>query len=676
MSFSKKLYLNLLHYKDVCVIRSLLNIGLTILLTSPSLYAQYNIVDWGAYLSDDGTGWNFADDELIDDIKVDNKNPENIYVVGRTRSSIGTSAACQGNLLSYGKGDVMIAKYNQCGELLWSRYLGNKKKTDYGYSLALDYDDDGNTIVYVAGEMKTNGIIPEAIVCDGGDTPFRATPVGSWDGFIAKYDQKGDLQRWTYFGGTDTLSEKVDQVLGIAVYNHTVYVTGYTESVDLHKGALHVDDTSFEGAGDGFLAAFSADLHSLEFFTYIGGPGKDRCHGISIYQKGVGTPDIFVDGTTPSATGIAIGSGFDFTIGGDLDGFVGKWEDDDLNGIYTKTWCTYIGGNGIERARDMDVDTYGNIMLIGQTNSGNLVWANGYDNTHNGQNDAFVIKIPNAGGYPIWGTYFGGYADEESVGLAWRKGAEKDHVLISGITYSSQKESCLPNPNPDTFSVYPLKDPLMSYINGKTGLNYCPGTVGDAFIAELTDAAIGQTLVFSTFIGGSGNEVNGENQLSYNPSFSLSKYGEMYIAFNSRSIDIAPQLGTAIHKLYGSYHGGIDGVLARFIDSTSSHHLCNEFRETPTAHNPFFNTSYLRETLHVYPNPSGGLFNIEFAAEVKAPLTYLIFDIRGVAVHSGNTFVNEGINSIAVDLHEQPTGLYVIQINYQGITNRAKLFRQ
>lgn len=46
----------------------------------------------------------------------------------------------------------------------------------------------------------------------------------------------------------------------------------------------------------------------------------------------------------------------------------------------------------------MDVDTYGNIMLIGQTNSGNLVWTNGYDNTHNGQNDAFVIKIPNEGG--------------------------------------------------------------------------------------------------------------------------------------------------------------------------------------------------------------------------------------------------------------------------------------
>ena len=72
-----------------------------------------------------------------------------------------------------------------------------------------------------------------------------------------------------------------------------------------------------------------------------------------------------------------------------------------MDGIYTKTWCTYIGGNGIERARDMDVDTYGNIMLIGQTNSGNLVCTNGYDNTHNGQNDAFVIKIPNDGGYPI-----------------------------------------------------------------------------------------------------------------------------------------------------------------------------------------------------------------------------------------------------------------------------------
>lgn len=650
--------------------------ALALLITSIPSSAQYNIVDWGAYFSDEETGWELIDDELIDDIKVDNQNPENIYVVGRTRSSSGSAAACQGKLLSYGKGDVVIAKYNRCGELLWARFLGNKKKTDYGYALALDYDGLGNTFAYVAGEMKTNGILPEVIVCDGGSAPFRSVPVGTWDGFIAKYDQKGDLQRWTFFGGADTLIEKVDQVLGIAVHNHKVFITGYTESADLHSGAIHSDDTTLDGPGDGFLASFSEDLVNLEYFTYIGGTGKDRCHGIAVYNQGAGGLDVFVDGTTPSASGIASGNGFDVSIGGDLDGFVGKWEDDDADGVFTKTWATYIGGNGIERARDMDVDHWGNIILVGQTNSNNLAWTNGYDASHNGQFDAFVIKLPNAGGPPIWGTYLGGYADEEAVGLAWRKGAETDHVLISGITYSSQKESCLPIPNPDDFSTYPLEKPLMKFINGKTGVNYCPGTVGDAFIAELTDLPTGQSLVFSTFIGGSGNEVNGENQLSYNPSFSLSKYGEMYIAFNSRSIDIGPQLGSSIHKLYGNYQGGIDGVIARLIDSAAFHFQCNQLLKSDMSSAGESGDMRKHFNLLVHPNPSTALFTIELTAHKRSLINYRIFNELGVMVFQAESPVIEGLNRIPVDLSDQSNGLFVIQLNHLEDWYFAKLLKQ
>ncbi len=637
--------------------------------------AQYNIVDWGAYFSDDATGWNFSDDELIDDIKVDNNNPENIYVVGRTRSASGSAAPCQGQLLSYGKGDVVLAKYNRCGELLWSRYLGNKKKTDYAYSLALDYDENGNTAIYVAGEMKTSGTSPEAIVCDGGSTPFLALPAGTWDGFIAKYNQKGEYQRWTYFGGSDAAGEKVDQILGVAVNNHKVFVAGYTESPDLHKAAIFSDDTTFEGAGDGFLAVFSADLHSLEYFTYIGGSGKDRCHGITIYQPpGITSPDIFVDGTTPSANGIAAGNGFDMTLGGDLDGFVGKWQDIDGDGKYTKTWATYIGGSGIERARDMDVDNNGNIMLVGQTNSANISWAKGYDSIRNGQFDGFVIKLPNAGGDPVWGTYLGGYADEETVGLAWRKGAKEDHVIIGGITYSSQKETCLPVPNPDNFTVFPLKDPLLKYINGKPSTGYCPGTVGDAFIVELTDKAVGQSLVFSTFIGGSGNEVNGENQLSYNPSFALSKFGELYVAFNSRSIDIAPLLGPAIHRLYGSYSGGIDGVIARLIDSNAFHFHCTAFRPENSA--SISSSDKKDDLLKVYPNPSQNIFNIEITTEGVTTARIVVADRIGRIITTKTTFLQPGYNSIKIDLSDLFNGIYTLQISMPDKTYQAKLLKQ
>lgn len=637
--------------------------------------AQYNVVDWGSYFSDPATGWTFLDDELIDDIKVDRNEPENIYVVGRTRSASGEFSPCLGNLLFYGKGDIMVAKYNRCGVLLWSRYLGNKKKTDYAYSLALDYDQDGNTFVYIAGEMKTNGEEPEAIVCDGGVSPFRSKPAGTWDGFIAKYDQDGNLLRWTYFGGNDLPTERVDQILGVAVNNHKVFVVGYTESPDLHIGAVHKDDSTFDGQGDGFLAGFSSDLHTLDYFTYIGGSGKDRCHGIVIYQQGNQPADIFVDGTTPSTSGIASGTGFDVTLGGDLDGFVGKWEDNDGDGVYTKTWATYLGGNGTERARDMDVDNNGNIILVGQTNSTSLSWANGYDATRNGQFDAFVVKLPNAGGPPIWGTYFGGYADEESVGLVWRKGAVEDHVIIGGITYSSQKESCLPDPNPDNFTVFPLQNPLLKYINGKPYANYCPGTVGDAFIAELTDKAVGQTLVFSSFLGGSGNEVNGENQLSYNPSFAITKYGELYVAFNSRSLDIGPNLGPAIHKLYGSYSGGIDGVVARLIDSSSFHYRCTAFRDDVDT-NIVNNLSGIESALYVYPNPSNGLYNVEIAADLPQTIRIVVHDQLGRLCFSKFEQLQSGINTLQINLGNVTPGLYILSIRENESIRTAKLMKQ
>lgn len=641
-------------------------------ITMPS-FAQYNALDWGTYVSDSSTGFTYSDDELIDDIKVDNQNPENIYVVGRTRSSFGTSSPCTNKTINYGNGDVMVAKYNRCGVLQWSKYLGNKKKTDYGYSLALDYDDAGNTIVYVAGEMKTNSGAPKAIVCDFGLPPFRSRPVGTWDGFIAKYDQNGNLQRYTYFGGNDSLGEKVDQILGIAVNNHNVYVTGYTESPDLFKGAVNYDDTIFEGTGDGFLAQFSGDLSSLKFFTYIGGKGIDRCHGIKIYQSGLNPIDIFIDGTTPSTDGIFAGTGFDNALSGDLDGFVGKWEDDDGDGKFTKTWCTYIGGPGIERSRDLDVDNNGNIIILGQTTSHDLPWATGYDATYNGGEDAFILKIPNAGGSPMWGTFFGGYADEEAVGLTWKQGVTEDHVLIAGITYSSQKATCLPNPNPNNYPVFPVLNPLLPVINGKTGNNYCPGTQGDAFVAELTDKTVGQSLVLSTYLGGSGNEVNGENQLSYNPSFAITPNGELYVAFNTKSKDIGTQLGYRLQHLYGTYHGGIDAFIARMIDtSNATNYNCTILRMSE----PETNVLDENQSISVYPNPSDQLFRLEIFAEAESNITYRVFDNIGrvVLVHSAQ--LPAGTTVSEIDLSQHPDGLYILQVQYLDKTYQVKLMKQ
>ena len=95
----------------------------------------------------------------------------------------------------------------------------------------------------------------------------------------------GNLMRWTYFGGgIDTrnplpMAYLRTRYLGLAIYNHNYIRVGYTSSLDMYKGAIKFDDTTFNGGeGDGFLGEFSRNLDSLLYFTYIGGSGQDRCH--------------------------------------------------------------------------------------------------------------------------------------------------------------------------------------------------------------------------------------------------------------------------------------------------------------------------------------------------------------------------------------------------------------
>ena len=72
-----------------------------------------------------------------------------------------------------GGGDAFLAKYDRCGNLIWSRYFGDQDRSEYAYQIALDYDTLGRTIVYIAGEIPTRASKPIARLCDGGPPVFR-----------------------------------------------------------------------------------------------------------------------------------------------------------------------------------------------------------------------------------------------------------------------------------------------------------------------------------------------------------------------------------------------------------------------------------------------------------------------------------------------------------------------
>jgi hypothetical protein len=97
-----------------------------------------------------------------------------------------------------------------------------------------------------------------------------------------------------------------------------------------------------------------------------------------------------------------------------------------------------------------------------------------------GGSDAFVAKW-NASGSLVYATYLGGYRDDAAYAIA---ADSSGGVYVAGVTSSAN---------------FPIVNPVQGSFGGG------PDTSTDAFAAKLSTT--GSELVFSTYLGGSGNDV-------------------------------------------------------------------------------------------------------------------------------------------------------------------------
>ena len=95
-------------------------------------------------------------------------------------------------------------------------------------------------------------------------------------------------------------------------------------------------------------------------------------------------------------------------------------------GIYTVittevSWSTYLGGTNIDKGQGIAVDDTGACYVTGTTKTSGWV-SGGWDTTHNGNEDAYVVKL-NSAGAQLWSTYLGGGGNDYGygrAGLEWR----------------------------------------------------------------------------------------------------------------------------------------------------------------------------------------------------------------------------------------------------------------
>ena len=116
---------------------------------------------------------------------------------------------------------------------------------------------------------------------------------GNGDAFVASFDKFSALTHSTFLGGTAS-----DAGSGIAVdpKGKLAHVTGSTASADYPTAGL-ADDTSYNGAGDAFLASLMRSDGALVHSTFLGGTGSDA--GIAV-AVGADRKRAFVTGSTSS----------------------------------------------------------------------------------------------------------------------------------------------------------------------------------------------------------------------------------------------------------------------------------------------------------------------------------------------------------------------------------------
>ncbi len=155
-------------------------------------------------------------------------------------------------LTSFGAIDVVFAKYNKNGNLLWGKRIGGSNTTDAPHGVVTDALRN----VYVTGYCgnTTLGNQPVNFNPNGGNT---INTFGHYDAFLAKYDLNGNYQWAMILGNTAGATE--ERVWDIAVdIQNNVYICGAMyESINFNPlGTANVKSVGNSNAGL-FLAKYN-----------------------------------------------------------------------------------------------------------------------------------------------------------------------------------------------------------------------------------------------------------------------------------------------------------------------------------------------------------------------------------------------------------------------------------
>jgi len=336
-----------------------------------------------------------------------------------------------------------------------------------------------------------------------------------------------------------------------------VFMTRFGEvklaELRVYQGDREIAGRFVERPGGWGIAVGSYDptqllvIDPLVYSTYIGGSGSEWGNAIAVDGSGHAYVTGYTYSTDYDVTPGAFQTTKSTTNSYEADVFVTK-----LNATGTAlVYSTYIGGSGDDRGFGIAVDGSGNAYVTGYTTSTDYdVTLGAFQTTRSSTSfneDVFVTKLNATGTALVYSTYIGGSGDDGGFGIAVDGSG---YAYVTGTTRSTN---------------YPVTLRAFQTTNGG---------VSDVFVTKLN--ATGTALVYSTYIGGSGDEegrgiaVDGSGNAYVTGYTTSTNYDVTPGAFQTRNggrqdVFVTKLNATGTALVYSTYIGGNSDEVGRGI---------------------------------------------------------------------------------------------------------------
>jgi Beta-propeller repeat len=423
-------------------------------------------------------------------------------------------------------------------------YYGKQGKLEYDFEVAPGADPAQVALKFQGADklsLDANGDL--VLEVNGGKMRLEAPRVyqtagGAQKAIDGKFVMQANRQVGFEIGAYDrTRTLVIDPVLAYSTYlggsgnefspsvavdaGFNAYVAGTTASADFPiveapaptpVGALQscFNDSAqpqpdpcpdMGSATDVFVAKFDASGSALLYSTYLGGSSDDSAGGVAV-DSGF---NAVVVGTTRS-NDFPVVNAYQSSQGSSTAQhvFITKIDPAGQRPLYS----TYLSGSGSETATGVAVDSKNKIYVTGTTTSTDFpVSTDAFQSTPRATNQFFVSKIDTTKSTTstlTYSTYFGGGIPSNGVAIGGGIAVDTNSAIY--ITGATNFQYFGGDPTLD----FPIVNAFQSCLDGPTNPAPCPSNVTqtDAFVAKLDPTkAIGSHLVYSTYLGGSGNDV-------------------------------------------------------------------------------------------------------------------------------------------------------------------------